>query len=554
MLPGPPPRGTAGRVRTGPAFDEEPALEALLPTLRVSSCLAVVMTLALAGCSSEQNARREGDLTKVPSPAPLAPTTKGDSVIEETKGFTVTPFARGLDMPAGVCFDDAGDLCVLEAGGFLGNNPGRTPPRIKIFAPDGEVKQTIELAGTKVVWPATGIVHAGGGFFISHRDENHEGCISRVERDGKVTPIVTGLPSRGDHGTNQLCLGPDGKLYFSQGSATNSGVVGLDDFVAFGWPQIHPDVHDVPAKNLVLTGKNFLTADPRGAVPGRKATTGPFMPFGKSCERGTGVKGSTKCNGAVLRCDKDGKNLEVFAWGLRNPFGLGFAPGGRLYATCQGMDLRGSRPIANDVDALLSLRKDGWYGWPDYTTDLKPLLDDEDHDPPSELGTRAEPVIDLRSSSDLASPSPEDVATTFPTHSSACGFAWAPASFGRVAGHLVVAQFGTLGPATDTTGASWPGCRVVTVDEAGKVHDFLKNEDDAPASHALAMGRGIERPIDAKFGPDGALYVVDFGVVSVKMDRGTGVSILVREGTGFIWKVTPRGAEPHGRPEKTANK
>lgn len=521
-------------------------------TLRRLSLVA--MTVGLAACSSELTARREGDITKVPTPAPLAPTTKGALVLDETKGFDVVPLVRGLDMPTGACFDDKGQLCVLEGGGFLGNNPGRTPPRIEVFTPEGEKVRTIELTGAKVVFPASGIAFAEGAFYISHRDEDHYGCISRVDRDGKVTPIVTGLPSRGDHGTNQICIGPDGKLYFSQGTATNSGVVGLDDYVAFGWPQVHPDVHDIPAKNLVLTGKNFVTTDPRGAEPGRMATTGAFMPFGKSCERGTGVKGDVKCNGAILRCDKDGKNLEVFCWGLRNPFGIGFAPMGRLYATCQGMDLRGSRAIANDVDALLSLTKGAWYGWPDYTTDLKPLLDDKDHDPPAELGKRAEPLIDLKASGELASPPEGDLATRFPLHSSSCGFAWAPKSFGRIGGRLVVAQFGTLAPATDPTGTGWPGCRVVTVDDDGKVEDFIKNEEEGPASHGEAMGRGIERPLDVKFGPDGALYVVDFGVVDVKLDKAVGISVLCREGTGFIWKVTPRDAVHGERAEKTAGR
>ncbi len=521
-------------------------------SVRVFSLLATVaLAWSVSGCTSELTARRDGDLTKVPSPAPFAPTTKGESVIEERKGYDIAPFARGLDMPAGVCFDDAGDLCVLEAGGFLGNNPGRTPPRIKVFSPEGEPRRTIDLPG--VVWPASGICFSDGAFFVTHRDAGHYGCVSRVDKDGKITPIVTGLPSRGDHGTNQVCTGPDGKLYFSQGTATNAGVVGLDDFVAFGWPQLHPEVHDIPAKTLVLNGKNFETADPRGAVPGRRAITGAFMPFGMASERGTGVKGAVKCNGAVLRCDKDGKNLEVFCWGLRNPFGLGFAPAGRLYATCQGMDVRGSRPIGDDKDALLSLRKDAWYGWPDYTTDLKPLLDNEDHDPPAALGKRAEPLVDPRHG-ELSAPSPEDVATTFDVHSSACGFAWAPASFGKIGGRLVVAQFGTLAPATDPPAATWPGCRVVTVDDDGKVEDFLVNEEAGPASRDLAMGRGIERPIDVKFGPDGALYVVDYGVVSVKLDPGTGVSVLVREGTGFIWRVTPHGGSSRRDVEKTRSK
>ncbi len=456
------------------------------------------------------------------------PTTQGDLVVEARKGYSVAPFVRGLDMPSAVCFDPAGDVCVLEAGGFMGLDAGRTPPRIRIYTSAGALVKTLPLEG--VVFPAFGITWAEGAFFITHRDAKHLGCVSRVDLDGRVTPIVTGLPSRGDHGTNQVCLGPDGKLYFAQGTATNSGVVGVDDFVAFGWPRVYPEVHDVPAKNLILTGKNFLTTDPRGAEPGMKTVTGAFRPFGQPGERGGEAFGSTKCNGAVLCCDTKGANLEVHCWGLRNPFGLALSPGHPLHVSCQGMDVRGSRPIANDVDALIAARKGAWYGWPDFTTDLRPLLDDKDHDPPSSVGKRAEPVIDLRSS-DVATPDPKDVVLTLPPGTGVAGFAWAPPTFGEIGDRLVLAQ---LGPSDGHEAG-----KVVSVGAGGELETVLANPDRLPASRAGALGRGLERPIDAKFGPDGALYVVDFGVLTARIDDETGVAVIMREGTGFVWKVTP---------------
>src|SRR5258706_3051493 len=44
---------------------------------------------------------------------------------------------------------------------------------------------------------------------------------------GQVQPFITGLPT-GDHPTEQLAF-KDGWLYWSQGSTTNSGVVGRDN-------------------------------------------------------------------------------------------------------------------------------------------------------------------------------------------------------------------------------------------------------------------------------------------------------------------------------------
>src|SRR5690349_7285151 len=114
----------------------------------------------LLGCSS--GARRDGDLTKVPTPPPFESATTGSLVVSVKEGFVAAPVVRGLDMPAGITFDSSGNLCVLEAGGFIGNNPGRTPPRIRVIAPTGAPVRTIELK--RVVFPATGIVFHEGSF------------------------------------------------------------------------------------------------------------------------------------------------------------------------------------------------------------------------------------------------------------------------------------------------------------------------------------------------------------------------------------------------------
>src|SRR4029453_1493078 len=69
---------------------------------------------------------------------------------------------------------------------------------------------------------------------------------------------------------------------------------------------------------------------------------------------------------AVMRCYPDGRELELVAWGLRNAYGLGFLPDGRLLAVDQGADDRGSRPVANAPDLLFGIRGGAWYGWPAY--------------------------------------------------------------------------------------------------------------------------------------------------------------------------------------------
>ena len=75
-----------------------------------------------------------------------------------------------------------------------------------------------------------------------------------------------------------------------------------------------------------------------------------------------------------MRCNPDGSNLELVAWGLRNAYGLGFLPDGRLLAVDQGADDRGSRPVGNVPDLLFEVRQGAWYGWPDFI-DGDPITD-----------------------------------------------------------------------------------------------------------------------------------------------------------------------------------
>src|SRR5207253_6600501 len=119
--------------------------------------------------------------------------------------------------------------------------------------------------GTKIIaeggrnGPWTGVVFSENEFFIAEGGELEGGRILRVTRRGGIQPIVSNLPSFGDHHTNGPVVGPDGWIYFGQGTATNSGIVGEDD-AQFGWLKRHPKFHDIPGQNIVLAGVNFKTS------------------------------------------------------------------------------------------------------------------------------------------------------------------------------------------------------------------------------------------------------------------------------------------------------
>src|SRR5439155_11404020 len=48
---------------------------------------------------------------------------------------------------------------------------------------------------------------------------------------------------------------------------------------------------------------------------------------------------------------------------------------GTLYLTNNGMELRGTRPIADDPDSMLKVISGTWYGFPDYSADLQPITE-----------------------------------------------------------------------------------------------------------------------------------------------------------------------------------
>ncbi|HEY8489286.1 MAG TPA: hypothetical protein VIL38_09465 [Thermaerobacter sp.] len=221
--------------------------------------------------------------------------------------------------------------------------------------------------------PVTGIAFLDGFLYVA--EGGNPGRITRVAPDGSRQVIVDGLRSGADHFTGELVAGPDGRLYFGVGTATNSAVVGVDNFV-FGWLPDLPSFHDVPARDLVLRGINFATVDPLaspvpgGPLLGTRAVTGAYHPFGEPSTPGEVVEGQLLANGAIYRVNPDGSGLEVFADGLRNPFGLGFAPDGRLLAIDQGYDARGSRPVFNALEPLWVIQRGGWYGWPDFVAGI----------------------------------------------------------------------------------------------------------------------------------------------------------------------------------------
>ena len=166
--------------------------------------------------------------------------------------------------------------------------------------------------------------------------------------------------------------------------------------------------------------------------------------------------------------ERDRSGLRVFATGTRNPYDLAFLPGtDRLFATDNGRDV----PSTGVPDELNLIVDGGDYGWPGcWGTDQGPDC----------AGTTA-PVAEL------------------PAHAAAGGITFYTADlFPEWQGQAFITLYGA------NSGDPLIGRRVLRValtptdagGFTGTVSDFAS---------------GFNRPLDITQGPDGALYVADFG-------------------------------------------
>jgi hypothetical protein len=100
-----------------------------------------------------------------------------------------------------------------------------------------------------------------------------------------------------------------------------------------------------------------------------------------------------------------------------------------------------------------------------------------------------------------------------------------------------VACFGDAAPIT-TRRITPAGFKVMRIDMATRrVVDFAVNRIAGGAS--VLPHDGFERPVDCRFGPDGHLYVVDWGEMVPAPERG---GVELRKGTGVVWRIRRTGA------------
>jgi glucose/arabinose dehydrogenase len=395
------------------------------------------------------------------------------------EGYRAVRIVNGLNFPSAFTWDGDGTLYILESHTVP---VPMLKPKIVRVTRDGRIDR-VRLTGADAPNgdTAIGLTFHDGWLYFSHEQKDGTFNIDRVQPGGgAVEVVVRGVPVTGDHDVNHLLFDKDGTLYFGVGSATNSGVVAADDPVNQKWLKQHPDTHDIPCRNLTLTGRTFN--DKGGA-------TGAYQPYTHANART--IPAAAMCTSALYRLRPGSTTPELIGWGFRNPVALAFDRDGTLLVGMQGADVRSTRPIKDDPDSVLRIREGAWYGWPDYNAALHALPD---------------PVIDHAASA-LPAPDPSLVYAVTKPHAAISGMSM------MSDGSLLLAEMGDFKPMTDPNKSDHAGFQVERIDARGAIAPYLRNRNggDALPASTLDLRNAFERPVDVRIGPDGLIYVLDFG-------------------------------------------
>jgi len=526
-------------------------------------------------------------------------------------GFTASVFAKGLNMPTGIAFlgnassfqvfvlesghglpSACNDESVQSGGTFATNNP--FTPDILVFNQNGTkirgpLGKPTASGGFQPSGPAVDIAFAqglsGGRLFATDSNQaTHAGGQNNSSRivtvnpmTGVVTPFITDLPT-GDHPSEQLAF-KGGWIYWSQGSTTNSGVVGLDN--GGGNNQ-----SDIPCQDITLSDNVFVSSFGPPVV----ATSG-YSPHGIQQPGATipaffnsftGKVRQGVCDGAILRSRLNDPThaIEAFSWGYRNGYAIRFPPddhplAGGILVGEDGADERGARPSNNAPDAIHLGRQnpDGspdYHGWPDRFGFLpssqavfNPIggRNDDVCPPPFDQATclaNLQKAGDIPIADVLAGP-PQQITAPLALEgadSSFTGIDFVPDAFVRDPvrpGAVLYSLEGDFGfsPPNATSPAPEIGHEVKLINFnqvsgsplALRIQNFAGNSTGDQAF--VTNINGFNRPLNVRFGPDGCAYVVDYGAVR---DLGADTHFvgppangpLVQiPGTGVIWKICP---------------
>lgn len=240
-------------------------------------------------------------------------------------------------------------------------------------------------------------------------------------------------------------------------------------------------LQDIDGDDVADVYNEIITGLPTGSHRPEGIAFGPvdgklYFTLGSTCNV---CEEADPRSAAILRADPDGSNLEVFAKGLRNAYDLTFNKKGHLFATDNGRDDLGNNKPPEELNHII---QGGDYGWPNCWG----------NNTQANCKGKIKPIA------------------TFPAHSSANGIVFYSATqFPRkYQQNLFIAQWGAheFRPPK--------GQKVVRVRLIRSRNTYITTVRD--------FATGLDRPLDVVVGPDGSLFVADYGANTIYKISYTG--------------------------------
>lgn len=398
--------------------------------------------------------------------------------------FEISLFAREpmVRNPCSIAFDAQGRMFVSHGPQYRNPTPDTPPDSVVILEDtngDG-VADAVRTFATGfnciqgLAWHGKDLWVANAPDLTLVRDTDGDDVADEYIR------VFTDLGNI-EHALHGLTWAPDGRLYMSKGNS--KGVVIHD------WKKDEPD-RLAPKAFRDLWG----VPGPKGAADFPRPKT-----FSRETYRNTYQDPADDWgrSGGILRCEDMGRNLEVVARGLRNPYGLGFDA---------GFDWLGVDQDQSDGDRLFMPFHGAEFGW---SHAWSPHWTGENHLPTVPIS-----------------------GPTWQGSGTGVLFADVPNWPEKYRGVWLINDW--LFKTTHVYRPKWQGALMLP--QGGQWEDFIPG------------GKSLFRPVDMAFGPEGALYIIGWSSgYGVERDKDGNMT-----NEGRVFRVMPKGAPklPALSPEK----